>query len=46
MPIVFIHGVAVRDENEELNRALKRFRDVPWPTIEGLLREHVSPAIS
>ncbi len=46
MPIVFIHGVAVRDENEELNRALKRFRDVPWPTIEGLLREHVAPAIS
>lgn len=46
MPIVFLHGVAVRDENEELNRALKRFRDVPWPTIEGLLREHVAPAIS
>ncbi len=46
MPIVFVHGVAVRDENEELNRALKRFRDVPWPAIEGLLREHVAPAIS
>lgn len=46
MPIVYVHGVAVRDENEELNRALKRFRDVPWPTIEGLLREHVAPAIS
>ena len=46
MSIVFVHGVAVRDENEELNRALKRFRDVPWPTIEALLREHVAPAIS
>lgn len=46
MPVVYIHGVAVRDENEELNRALKRFRDVPWPTIEGLLREHVAPVIS
>jgi hypothetical protein len=46
MPIVYIHGVAVRDENEELNRALRRFREVSWPTIEGLLREHVAPAIS
>jgi hypothetical protein len=46
MPIVYVHGVAVRDENAELNRALKRFHDVPWTTIEGLLREHVAPAIS
>lgn len=46
MPIVHVHGVAVRDENEELNRALKRFHEVPWATIEGLLRDHVAPVIS
>lgn len=46
MPIVYIHGVAVRDEDEALARATRRFREVPWPTIEAHLREHVAPVIS
>lgn len=44
MPIVFIHGVAVRDDTAaELPR---RFGRVPWPEVEGHLRTHVAPAIS
>lgn len=46
MPIVYIHGVAIRDDDEMLARAAKVFREVPWPTIEGHLREHVAPVIS
>jgi hypothetical protein len=46
VPIVYIHGVAVRDEDEALARATRRFREVPWPTIDGLLREHLAPVIS
>lgn len=46
MPIVYIHGVAVRDEDEALARATRRFREVPWPTIEAHLRQHVAPVIS
>lgn len=45
MPIVFIHGVAVRDDddNSELPR---RFGKVPWPDVQAKLREHVAPAVS
>lgn len=46
MPIVYIHGVAVRDDDETLARAAKRFREVPWPTIEQHLREFVAPVLS
>jgi hypothetical protein len=49
VPIVFVHGVAVRDVDEqrpELARATKAFGEVAWPTIQGHLREHVAPAIS
>ena len=49
MPIVFVHGVAVRDVDEqppELARATRAFGEVAWPTIQGHLREHVAPAIS
>ena len=49
MPIVFVHGVAVRDLDEqepELARATRAFGEVSWPTIQAHLREHVAPAIS
>ena len=46
MPIVVIHGVAVRDEDATLARAARPFGELPWPTVEALLREHVAPAIS
>jgi hypothetical protein len=49
VPIVFVHGVAVRDVDEqppELARATRAFGEVAWPTIQGHLREHVAPAIS
>lgn len=46
MPIVYIHGVGVRDEDEALARATRRFRDVPWSRIQANLREHAAPAIS
>lgn len=46
MPVVYIHGVAVRDEETAATRALRRFRDVPWPDIEAHLREHVAPVLS
>jgi hypothetical protein len=46
MPIVYIHGVAVRDDDPVLARSAKRFREVPWPTIQSLLSEHVASSIS
>jgi hypothetical protein len=46
VPIVYIHGVAVRDEDEVLAKATRQFGEVAWPTIEGHLRTHVAPAIS
>ena len=46
MPIVYIHGVAVRDEDEVLARATRQFGEVAWPTIDKHLREHVAPVIS
>jgi len=46
VPIVFVHGVAVRDEDPTLARATRAFGEVPWTTIEAQLREHVAPAVS
>jgi hypothetical protein len=46
VPIVVVHGVAVRDEDSRLARAVRPFGELPWPTVEALLREHVAPAIS
>lgn len=46
MPIVFIHGVAVRDDDPALARRLQPLGEVPWATIEGHLRQHVAPVIS
>ncbi|MDN5794412.1 MAG: hypothetical protein L0H79_01505 [Intrasporangium sp.] len=46
MPIVYIHGVAIREDDETLAKAAKRFREVPWPTIASLLREYVAPVLA
>jgi len=46
VPIVFVHGVAVRDEDPGLARATRAFGEVPWTAIEAHLRQHVAPAIS
>jgi hypothetical protein len=42
MPIIFVHGVATRDDIS----LEPRFGDVPWPQIETHLREHVAPALA
>ncbi|MEO6998859.1 MAG: hypothetical protein ABI112_12315 [Terracoccus sp.] len=46
MPIVFIHGVAVRDDDPVLARRMAPLGEVPWATIEAHLRQHVAPALS
>ncbi len=46
MPIVYIHGVAIRDEDEVLARATKRFGEVSWDIIRDHLREAIAPVIS
>ncbi len=46
MPIVYIHGVAVRDDDPVLARRLQPLREVPWSMIEAQLRQHVAPALS
>ncbi|MDN5767618.1 MAG: hypothetical protein L0H96_05700 [Humibacillus sp.] len=46
MPIVFIHGVAVRDDDPVLARRVAPLGDVPWATIEAHLRQHVAPVVS
>ncbi|MEP7332582.1 MAG: hypothetical protein ABI692_10870 [Terracoccus sp.] len=46
MPIVFIHGVAVRDDDPVLARRLEPLGEVPWATVQGHLRQHVAPVVS
>lgn len=42
MPIIYVHGVAVRDDLPPDTR----FGDVPWSQVEAHLREHVAPALA
>ncbi|WP_189068332.1 hypothetical protein [Deinococcus radiotolerans] len=47
MPVLFVHGVAVREEGdqgwEDLHRATQ---GVNWPGVQRLLREHVAPTLN
>ncbi|GGB61928.1 hypothetical protein GCM10008019_17310 [Deinococcus soli (ex Cha et al. 2016)] len=47
MPVLFVHGVAVREEGdlgwEDLHRATQ---GVDWPGVQRLLREHVTPGLN
>jgi hypothetical protein len=46
MAIVFVHGVATRDEDDPQFPAVERFaRDANWPVVEAMLREHVAPVL-
>ena len=46
MAIVFVHGVATRDEDDPQFPAVERFaRDAHWPVVEAMLREHVAPVL-
>ncbi len=46
MPIVFVHGVAVRDEEHPQRPAVERLtRGADWPVVERALREHVAPVV-
>ena len=46
MPIVFVHGVAVRDPDDPQYAAAQRLtRGADWPMVEAALREHVAPAV-
>ena len=46
MPIVFVHGVAVRDPDDPQYAAAQRLtRGADWTVVEAALREHVAPAV-
>ena len=46
MPIVFVHGVAVRDPDDPPYAAAQRLtRGADSPMVEAALREHVAPAV-
>lgn len=46
MPIVFVHGVAVRDPDDPQHTAVERLtRGAEWALVEAALREHVAPAV-
>lgn len=44
MPIVFVHGVAVRDDDDRV--LPRRFGKVPFAEVEAQLRRYVAPALS
>ena len=46
MAIVYVHGVATRDEDDPQFPIVERFaREANWPVVERLLREHVAPVV-
>lgn len=46
MAIVYVHGVATRDEDDPQFPIVERFaRDANWPVVESMLREHVAPVL-
>ena len=46
MPVVFVHGVAVRDPDDPQYAAAQRLtRGADWAVVEAMLREHVAPAV-
>ncbi len=46
MPIVFVHGVAVRDPDDPQYAAAQRLtRGADWAVVASALREHVAPAV-
>ncbi|MBK8758747.1 MAG: hypothetical protein IPM08_17020 [Actinomycetales bacterium] len=46
MAIVFVHGVATRDEDDPQFPAVERFaREANWPVVEAMLRQHVAPVL-
>lgn len=46
MPVVFIHGVAVRDEDDPQFSAVERLsRGAEWSVVERMLREYVVPVV-
>lgn len=43
MAIVYVHGVATRDEDDPQFPLVERFaREANWPVVESMLREHVA----
>ena len=46
MPVVFVHGVAVRDPDDPQYAAVQRLtHGADWANVEAALREHVAPAV-
>lgn len=46
MPLIFVHGVAVREEDGPEWATLHQMtHGTEWPAIEALLREHVAPVL-
>ncbi|WP_199849770.1 hypothetical protein [Blastococcus sp. Marseille-P5729] len=47
MPIVFVHGVGIREMADPLHHSsLKLTGGLEWPQVEQLLREHVAPTLN
>jgi len=52
MPIIYIHGVAVRDQQGQViesmgNKLLERLlENIAWETVEGHLRQFIAPEIA
>lgn len=48
MPIVFVHGVAIRDDGDQPPAGALSWltRGTEWPGIEALLREHIAPRLN
>jgi hypothetical protein len=44
--IVYVHGVATRDEDDPQFPLVERFaREANWPVVESMLREYVAPVL-
>ena len=47
MPVLFVHGVAVRNEDDPQFSVVERLtRGAEWPVVEELLRTHVAPELN
>ncbi len=47
MPILFVHGVAVRQENESDTLAINKvLKGIDWPEIQQLLHQYIAPVLN
>ncbi|MCD0169613.1 hypothetical protein IHN59_08195, partial [Deinococcus sp. 23YEL01] len=47
MPVVFIHGVAVREQGESGWEDVRRAtQGIGWPAVQAALRLHLAPVLN